>query len=1079
MRGRPTLTAGARRPAGPTLISSPAHVPPPPPPTLLARRRAAPPPPAASPAPPPTPFTTRLELAPDGRVAFTDGPAVTSWREEEEEGTEGGTSTPATRPPTASVSSSSSDDEADEPPEADPSSAETEALAQLEWGAVCYQVARLCRTVRGARAAAFGGLTLGTTRAESAAALATTAEAARLAALEPAVFWGALTGVIDIARLLDDLEPGAAGGVDGADDAADAPPPSASSSSTFIPGAATPLIVATPLGILATADTLEAAARLEAGLAPHAADHPHVSALVAACGVAGLTPLRTILRTAMPAGGGARLADAACPALAAARAARAEAETAAREAATRWARTLHAAGAAERPAVAVRRGRLCVAVLAARRGGHLPKGSVTLAASGSGATLYAEPAPLVPLNNAAAAARAGVEAAEAAVLARLSAAVGAEAPAIRASLAALEALDHAGARAAHAAWCGGVRPRLLAREEAATGGAARIAGLLHPLLLERALPQLPDPPGLSPDEEGEDGDAPPAGPPPRAAPPRGVAWLVPPRTGVVTITGPNTGGKTAALKALGLAALMARAGLFLPVEKPAGDATSTPVECAIAWFSPILADIGDAQSLDASLSTFSGSVRRAARALAAAGPDALALLDEVGSGTDPAEGAALAGALLDALAGATALTVATTHHASLKGDTRPGRADAAVEFDTARLAPTYRLLWGSAGASSALDVAEGLGYDSRLVKAARLALQNARGGAGLGVAALAAAVVGAGGASTTSTAEPALPAGLSPADDASSQPAASSPPDVRAALEAGAAVDLEAARAAAARAAADRAAAEAEAAAAEAELEELRKAAAASGKAPLSDAAAAAAARDAGRDAAVAALADLEWTLAAHARGELSDEEAAACVAETRARAPDARTAAARLAGARAGGWTAAEGDAPPAIAPEGWTLAVGDTVAVPAMGGVAGTVVQTGGGRVRVRVGRAVVSLGPGDVVPLTAEQAAAAKAGGTKKPLIRAPAPARVSPPGPAIRTPSNTLNLIGSPAAGAATAVENFLGRVGDEGDALFIVHGVGSVRRAVREALKTARGVASFDNEPGGDPGVTMLRVGKRR
>jgi len=1065
-----------RRPPPPGRAAPALHAPLPCP-SWLARKEVA----AAIAA---TPLSTRLERSPDGRVAFTSEEEDGRWSERGRAAPDAGTA-PATTASLASSSSSEEDDDDDDDDRdasaatASPfAAAEAEALTQLEWRDVCYQVARLCRTVRGARVAAgTAGLALGGTRAASADALATTAEAVSLGALAPG-YWACLMGVIDIGRLLDDLEPGRVPPGEGEEEGR-------GTTSTSTPASSLPppsLIVATPLGILATADTLDAAAKLADGLAPHAAAHPHIDALVAGCGVPRLAPLRATLRTAMPSGGGSRLADAACPALAAARAARTAAETAVRVAAGEWARALHAAGAAERVAVAVRRDRLCIPVLAARRGGHLPKGSVTLAASGSGATLYVEPAPLVPLNNAAAAARAGVEAAEAAVLARLSAEIGGEAPALRASLGALEALDLAAARAAHATWCSGVQPTLLSREEAATCGPARIGGLLHPLLLERALPALPDPPGVSPDGGEGEGDgtaaaaAPPALTPPR--PPRGVAWLVPPSTAVVTITGPNTGGKTAALKALGLAALMARAGLFLPVEKKDGGAGAPPPECAISWFSPILADIGDAQSLDASLSTFSGSVRRAGRALDAAGPDALALLDEVGSGTDPAEGAALAGALLDALAVEAALTVATTHHASLKGDARPGRVDAAVEFDTARLVPTYRLLWGSAGASSALDVAEGLGYDARLVGAARMALASAvssssSGGVGLGVAALAAGIVAAGGTSSTSTAAPALPAGSTPAD-------------VRAALEAGAAADLEAATAAAGKAASERAAAEAEAADAAAELAAVEAAAAAAATSlqPSSPSALASAAKAAGRAAAAAALADLEWTLAAHARGELSDEEAAACVADTRGRAPDMRTAAARLAGARAGGWTGAGGDAGSALgasAPPGWTPAVGDTVSVTAMGGARGTVVQAGGGgRVSVRVGRATLALGPGDALPVSAADAAA-------KPRAKAVAAtpsdssskkARTPAPGPAVRTPSNTLDLCGMPAASAASEVADFLGRTGDDGDALFIVHGVGPLRGAVRAALEGARGLTSVGDAPGGDPGVTMVRVGKR-
>lgn len=133
-----------------------------------------------------------------------------------------------------------------------------------------------------------------------------------------------------------------------------------------------------------------------------------------------------------------------------------------------------------------------------------------------------------------------------------------------------------------------------------------------------------------------------------------------PDVAVVAITGPNTGGKTVTLKTVGLMALMAKAGMFVPADPAAVQQYGQPV---VAWFGSVLADIGDAQSLQQSLSTFSGHIRRIKNVLAAAKSDSLVLLDEVGSGTDPVEGAALARSILDKLAGMCPLTVATTHHA--------------------------------------------------------------------------------------------------------------------------------------------------------------------------------------------------------------------------------------------------------------------------------------------------------------------------------------------------------------------------------------------------------------------------------
>lgn len=179
---------------------------------------------------------------------------------------------------------------------------------------------------------------------------------------------------------------------------------------------------------------------------------------------------------------------------------------------------------------------------------------------------------------------------------------------------------------------------------------------------------------------------------------------------LLVITGPNTGGKTVALKTLGLLCLMAQSGLPVPASA-----------AEFRMFREIHADIGDEQSLEQSLSTFSSHVSRISRFLTDAGEDTLLLLDELGSGTDPAEGAALGQAILDFLYVRRTPAVVTTHLGSLKtyAFTRKGVSNASVEFDPDTLSPTFRLLIGQPGASNALTIAERLGVPEEVIATAR------------------------------------------------------------------------------------------------------------------------------------------------------------------------------------------------------------------------------------------------------------------------------------------------------------------------------------------------------------------------
>ncbi|CAI5479814.1 unnamed protein product, partial [Closterium sp. Yama58-4] len=309
-----------------------------------------------------------------------------------------------------------------------------------------------------------------------------------------------------------------------------------------------------------------------------------------------------------------------------------------------------------------------------------------------------EPTSAVQLNNRYSEASGEAWRAEQAVLAQLSRDMGEAVGDVQGVLEAMVRLDVIIARARYSSWLGATRPSFTPLAEGLGFTAA-----------EREVREA--------EEEVERAEA---------AVPVPIDVTVRRGCRVVTITGPNTGGKTAAIKAVGLAALIARCGIYVLASSPP----------RLPLFDLVLADIGDAQSLTQSLSTFSSHLVRIRSILEAATPRSLVLLDELGAGTDPIEGAALATAVLEHLAGGSEegsgessgvssggalLTMATTHHGQLKTlKYRDARFEnASVEFDDQRLAPTYRLLWGIPGRSNALNIAQRLGLPRDIISAAR------------------------------------------------------------------------------------------------------------------------------------------------------------------------------------------------------------------------------------------------------------------------------------------------------------------------------------------------------------------------
>lgn len=377
------------------------------------------------------------------------------------------------------------------------------------------------------------------------------------------------------------------------------------------------------------------------------------------------------------------------------------------------------AGGIDSPLVTKRRARMCVGVRARYK--YLVPDGVVLDASSSGATYFMEPNEAVELNNMEVRLSNAEKAEEIGILSFLTSEIAKSEVKIVYLLDKIVEVDLAFARAAYARWMNGACP-IFSSKDLNSGGAelaisVDIEGIQHPLLLESSLKSLSDsraPSSRSALSSNDGNDVKIV----CGSLYSGVSDFPVPidvkigcGTRVVVISGPNTGGKTASMKTLGLASLMSKAGMYLPAKN----------HPKLPWFDLVLADIGDQQSLEQSLSTFSGHISRICNILKVASKESLILIDEIGSGTDPSEGVALSTSILQYLKDRVNLAVVTTHYAdlSLLKEKDHQFENAAMEFSSETLQPTYRVLWGSIGNSNALSIAKAIGFNQQIIERAQ------------------------------------------------------------------------------------------------------------------------------------------------------------------------------------------------------------------------------------------------------------------------------------------------------------------------------------------------------------------------
>lgn len=302
--------------------------------------------------------------------------------------------------------------------------------------------------------------------------------------------------------------------------------------------------------------------------------------------------------------------------------------------------------------------------------------------SSSGATVFIEPMQVVELNNTIRELKAKEKNEIERILAELSAEVAEFCGAIRADFDILCTLDFIFAKAKLAYKMKAMRPKMNEH------GVTNLIRARHPLLdIKTAVP---------------------------------IDFSIGGKIKAVIVTGPNTGGKTVSLKTLGLLTLMAQCGMQIPCNE----------RSEVAIYTKILADIGDEQSIEQSLSTFSSHMKNLVEIIKEAGKSSLVLTDELGAGTDPVEGAALAVSIIESLRECGATVAATTHYAELKmfALETDGVENASCEFDVATLQPTYKLVFGVPGKSNAFAISQRLGLDTKIIERAKssMDMQNVK-----------------------------------------------------------------------------------------------------------------------------------------------------------------------------------------------------------------------------------------------------------------------------------------------------------------------------------------------------------------